>query len=196
MGVISLGRPDPEEARALSARGFGQERSPHFDRNVDETIEGGSIHYTASHRDVAVGFAALSVYEHQLGKILYLNGIMIDPVAQSSGLAREIIGLAVSDFPAQYFGFRTQSVRMYVAASKIVPDLYPQITHRDEAIPTDITAVGEFIANVRGMDFPLQVGAYGRPLYGTRPGHALAEIFYGLLDYERGDALVCVGRIP
>jgi len=85
---------------------------------------------------------------------------------------------------------------MYAVAAKIIPQLYPSIVDRDETIPPDVATVGAFIAETRGMDFPIQTGAYGKPLYGTRPSHPLEEGFYGMLDYERGDALVCVGKIP
>jgi len=187
-------KPALDDAIRLTSEGFSRPVSDAFSRGIEQILKNCDLFYRLEEHDRVSGYGAFKLYEHGMGRILYISSIMTSPKLQGGGWGRAIMNEAVADTDSKYLSFKTQSPRMYAAAQKMVDRLFPDLD--GEPIPDDISELGSYIAAQRKLDFPVHRGSYELgAMYGERPQHALGEKFYNLFDFEAGDAVVCIGRV-
>jgi hypothetical protein len=188
--------PDLDRATAIAASGFVQTLSPSLRQDVFEHLAGGDLVYELHADDRMVGFAIFNVWEPE-GEILYLSGIIVDEAYQRRTNLQTVLQRACLDAPgSRYLALRTQSVRMWLAASRLCEPWFPRA--QVSAPSPELAAAGEAVAQRIGSAFPVGRAHYDGPLYGAKPVHrdpALQAWWDGLCNFERGDAVICVGQL-
>lgn len=204
--------PDLQTATAIAASGFGVPESYDLEVDVFNHLGAGDLVYgfalapqdngwreTVDGRALHVGFAIFKVW----GIILYLSGIIMDADHQRSKAVNMAVWAAVNQLHNEqgkevaYLAFRTQSLPMWVAGSRETKSIFPR---EGVAKPVDeLARIGARVAKELGSVFPVSVGHYGGPLYGKKPiyrGDRKLQLWWdGLCDFERGDAVICVGEL-
>ncbi len=177
----------------MAALGFVKEESEELIRDVREHLESGKLVYRIFADKVEIGFAIFVIYQD----ILYLSGIILTPKFQGRGIVRTVIqqvqrlhrGLS-------YLALRTQSLRMYLAASRMCDEFYPGL--EGEIIPEQFAKRGEYIASLIHSEFPVHLNCYGGQLYGIKPIYkdpVLQDLWDKLCNFENGDAIIFIGRL-
>jgi len=194
---IIEGIADRERAYDITSEGFVIPINDALRKDVDEHIDEAEIKFSAlDHRRSLAGYALYRSFQFEEGSVLYLSGVQIAQSAQGRGIAkqfnRHVIGLLNPD----YFAFRTQSIRMFRSGSALMSDFYPKLDDENQSIPDHIAALGDKVADKVGGVFPISRGHYGgKPLYGERPTHDADSSFYDKINFENGDAVLCIGAI-
>lgn len=189
--------PSLKVATKIAASGFCQPISAALEKDVANHLGGGDIVYTILDDDKrAVGFAIFNEFgQHR--EILYLAGVILDGEHQGREIVSKTVNRARIDFGrACYLALRTQSLRMWMAGKKICTSWYPENMGN---LTDSLREVGQDVSQKVGSDFPIGIGVYGGPLYGEKPNHMdpeLQEWWDGICDFERGDAVICVGTLP
>ncbi len=116
-----------------------------------------------------IGFASYIYTPHN--KVLYLNGVIINPDYQGYGLLSDSLRKAIKESPdAMYLALKTQNPVLYHTASKFGRS-FPSL---DEAAPSHVIEVGQSILNGNisasngTFDFVLR-GNWGPGVYDTMP---------------------------
>ncbi len=189
---ITRTTPDLGLATEIAASGFCQPVTPELEQDVAGHLDGGELVYTVHEGEQTVGFAIFNVWG---SNVLYLSGIILDTDHQRQEAVSKTIHAARSVAKeVAYLSLRTQSLRMWVAGSKVCREWHP--THTDEEIPPYLTEVGQETADRIKSVFPIEEGCYDGPLYGEKPVYhdQILQLWWdGICNFERGDAVICVG---
>ena|SRR3989338_3519117 len=152
--------------------------------------------------------AAMAGYSQHLilgSHLLFVDGVAIHPDFQGAGLFRELTNMALEN--EEFIGLRTQNPRMYRAIEKISQGgICPSAScqHLREGTEKELKrlcAIKNALCAKVGFSVDFQGvirGCYGRSLYGEVPQHnRTTPLFQEVLkvNYERGDSVVCVGRL-
>lgn len=182
------------DAVHMTALGFVREESKALAEDVSMHLQGGQIIYRIFVGECEVGFAIFVVY----GDILYLSGVILIPEYQGKGIINQVVKVVGSiQTECRYLILRTQSLRMYLAASRLCTQFYPQLGVWQN-IPEEFTQRGNLVAEKINSQFPVHYGCYGGPLYGAKPVHRddqLQQSWDELCNFERGDAIIFVGSL-
>ncbi|HEX3100064.1 MAG TPA: GNAT family N-acetyltransferase [Patescibacteria group bacterium] len=177
----------------MAALGFAREESQALSEDVASHLASGEIVRMIFVNDLEAGFAIFAIYDD----ILYLSGIILLPEYQGNGIAALVINKVFELYPeCSYLSLRTQSLRMYLAASRLCKDFYPKLN--GEEIPESFAVRGSVVAKVINSQFPLHLGCYNGPLYGEKPVYkdmALQNTWDNYCNFERGDAIIFVGAV-
>jgi hypothetical protein len=183
--------PELMTAVQIAALGFDKDESNALIEDVEYHLHSGRLVYRIFSGDNEVGFAIFAIY----GDILYLSGIIIIPAYQGIKISHRVVEQVRQLYPqCRYLALRTQSLRMYLAASRMCEISYPQLD--DSNIPTEFEIRGMLVAKAIGSDFPIHLACYGGPLYGKKPvcSDRLLQIQWDTLcNFERGDAVLFIG---
>ncbi|HEU0051425.1 MAG TPA: GNAT family N-acetyltransferase [Patescibacteria group bacterium] len=183
--------PDLNLATLITSEGFVQPVSEHLREDVREHLAHGERLYSIHAHGQVAGFAIFNIWD----SVLYLSGIMLKTEFQGRGIAERVVERVHTAVQAPYFALRTQSLRMWCAGRRMVEEWYPHPEYSE--IPDEFRTLGYAVARRLGNDFPVSRGCYGSALYGLKPtcaNSALQEWWDQICDFERGDAIVCVGR--
>ncbi len=183
--------PPVDAATLIASSGFVKPVTDGLRQDVDVHLHEGQTVFSILDDDTLVGFAIFNRFEN----LLYLGGIILRESHQGKGIAFQAVAAAQEQRRSRWFGMRTQSLRMWVAAHKWVDTLYPHPTIKHEGY----FAAAQTLSSRLHMDAPVVAGFYGGPLYGAKPMHhdpKLQRWWDLICDFERGDAVVCVGRFP
>ncbi len=199
---ITKSVPDLGVATEIAASGFCQSVSPELERDVATHLAGGDLVYTFHECEQVVGFAIFNVWEN----VLYLGGIILDAQHQGRRMVQQVVARAIYNLrnehrvDVDYLAFRTQSLRMWVAGARECEQIFP--CRGNHEVPEDIMSTVQMVASRVGSDFPVGVGCYGNSLYGQKPVYGnildrrLRRWWDEICDFERGDAVLCVGHLP
>lgn len=190
---IIKGLPQLDIAAHIAAQGFQKELSLDLTEDVGSHLKSGELLYRLVDKDRDIGFAIFSVLEND---ILYLSGVIIEPCYQRKRLIASLVKQAQSDASnTKYLVLRTQSLRMWVAGSKLCSSWFPN-QHSD--IPGLLCNKGKIVASYLSSAFPFCHKVYGNPLYGEKPiyhDEALQIWWDSVCSFERGDAVICIGEM-
>ena len=183
--------PTLESAVRMAALGFVKEESVVSVEDVKSHLQSGQLIYHIFVGKSEAGFAIFAVcYD-----ILYLSGIIIIPDFQGMGITQEVVKQAKLLYPqCKYLALRTQSLRMYLAASRLCREFYPTVMNAN--IPESFANRGHQVAKMINSHFPVHVGCYGGPLYGAKPSYkdkSLQSLWDQLCNFQRGDAIIFIG---
>lgn len=183
--------PDLEVATVLTSKGFVQPITEELRQDVANHLVG-DIVLSIMDEGTCIGFATFA----DLGELLYLHGIMLEPGHQGMHVAREAIAVAQAETDAAYLGLQTQNPRMWAVGETICEAWLPHAhyTLLDEDLMLAAKCLSEKLDKKVGVRF----GAYGQPLYGKKPTHSNEELqswWDEMCDFDRGDAVVCLGRL-
>jgi len=184
-------QPDLGAATQIAAQGFVQPVSDELLMDVDTHLRNGEMVYSMMEGGVLVGFSVFQL----LGSVLYLSGIILLPGVQGKGFAGEVVAQVTKDTGARFLALRTQSTHMWRAGEKSCSSWVP---HPNCGISDELQQIGEGVAPLIGSTFPVTVAQYGRALYGAKPVHrdvTLQKWWDSICDFERGDAVLCVGEL-
>lgn len=191
---ITKSVPDLRLATEIAASGFCQPVSTELEQDVAEHLAGGELVYTVHEHEQVVGFAIFNVWDD----VLYLSGIILDDEHQRQEAVHMAVRAARSEANGvKYLALRTQSLRMWVAGSRVCQVWFPG--PYAESPNSDMAYVGELTAARIGSAFPVGAGCYGGPLYGKKPVYhdqQRQQWWDGICDFDRGDAVICVGVLP
>ena len=184
--------PDLDLATHVTSAGFVQPISHELREDVRTHLLAGRLVYSIrTPTNPLAGYAIFRTHEC----LLYLAGIMLAPEIQAKGVAKLAVERARHDTGLQYLGLRTQSVRMWSAGRKMTKQWLPQPT--EGCHDSTLVSLGESLAKAVNCQFPVTPGYYGSPLYGEKPvhkDHRLQNWWDQLCNFERGDAVICIGR--
>lgn len=177
----------------IAVLGFNKEESEALIQDVRTHLESGELVYSIFADSLEIGFAIFAVYQD----ILYLSGVIIIPDFQGKGIVQQTVKQVQELYPdVKYIALRTQSLRMYVAATKVCSEYYP--TLNSDVIPTSFAIRGQYIARLIHSTFPLHKNCYGGPLYGTKPLYndgSMQRQWDSLCNFENGDAIIFIGKL-
>ncbi len=195
--TIIEGISDRERAYEITSQGFLIPISDALRKDVDEHIDDAEISFSALDQTRALaGYALYKTFQFEEGSALYLSGVQIAQAAQGRGITKMINRRVIDALNPDYFAFRTQSIRMFRSGTALMSDFYPKLDEDNVQVPSHIESVGNKIAGKIGGSFPISRGYYGgQPLYGERPTHDADGKFYEKINFENGDAILCVGAI-
>ncbi len=187
--------PSLDRATHIASLGFVQPISPALRDDVDNHLTHGQLVYSIVERDslATIGF---TLFNHLDSSVLYLSGIILDPNHQGQGIARLAVEHAGRETNATHLALRTQSPRMWSAGEKMTESWFP---HPTNEAPPALRELGERAATATGSAFPVKEGFYGGPLYGAKQTHhnvSLQTWWDSLCNFERGDAVFCIGKLP
>jgi hypothetical protein len=180
------GKPELESALESTASALCVPVSPELRADVENHLGEGQLFYRIFSGDEEVGFA---IFKLLPGDLLYLTGIMLRQEHQHRGIAGQVIEAARKKTGAPKLMLRTQSARMWAVGHKLCSMWFPAMMHGDPPTALHLLRVSDV--------FPLQEGCYGGPLYGEKPLHPNPDIqswWDSFCNYERGDAVMCLGR--
>ena len=194
--MIVDGIIDRERAYQVTSEGFMIPMSDSLRRDVDDHIDDAEIRFSVVNRDrLLAGYALYESFVFEEGSVLYLSGVQIANSEQGKGITKELNKRAIELVNPDYFAFRTQSIRMFRSGTSIMSDFYPNLDS-EQQIPDYIGSVGRQLAGKIGGVVPVSRGYYGgKSLYGERPTHKEDDNFYKTIDFENGDAVLCIGTI-
>ncbi len=177
----------------MASLGFVKDESQALVDDVAAHLASGKIVRMIFVNDQEAGFAIFAVYND----ILYLSGIILLPEYQGQGVANLVIKEVFELHPeCKYLALRTQSLRMYLSASRLCKDYYPKLDGSE--IPNCFKERGTFIAKEINSVFPLHLGCYNGPLYGDKPVYEkdsqLQYLWDEYCNFERGDAIIFIGN--
>ncbi len=180
-------------ATQLTAAGFSVPVTPALAQDVCNHLNAGEL-WTVKEDCVPVGFAIVQRY---FDNTLYIVGIMLMPEFRGQHVCEQVVQTTCKSTD-QYLALRTASPIMWAAGYRICNGVWlptPQ-SFKDPRL----SAQGRKISEAIGCTgFPLSVGYYGSPLYGVQPRHrdSMTQAWWSAqCMYERGDAVVCIGRLP
>jgi hypothetical protein len=183
--------PTLQSAVRMAALGFVKKESVMSVKDVKSHLQSGELIYHIFVGKGEAGFAIFAVYDD----ILYLSGIIIVPEFQSMGITGQVVTQARLFYPqCKYLALRTQSLRMYLAASRLCGEFYPTVENL--GIPENFARRGHRVAKMINSKFPVHEGCYGGPLYGAKPDYKdkqLQNVWDQLCNFERGDAIIFIG---
>lgn len=188
--------PSLKEATKIAASGFCQPTSSALEDDVANHLGSGDMVYTILDDDKRTfGFAIFNVWGKDQ-EILYLAGIILEAGYQGQEIVANVVKEArYASRGAHFLALRTQSLRMWMAGKKICTSWYPE---NFGSLEDSFRKVGQEVSKKVGSDFPVGIGVYGGPLYGEKPNHMdpeLQEWWDEICDFERGDAVICVGAL-
>jgi hypothetical protein len=185
--------PSLQSAVRMAALGFVKEESVMSVEDVKSHLQSGELIYHIFVGKSEAGFAIFAVCDD----ILYLSGIIIIPEFQSMGINGLVVQQARLLYPqCKYLALRTQSLRMYLAASRLCREFYPTVENL--GIPENFASRGQQVAKMINSKFPVHQGCYGGPLYGAKPDYKdkrLQNLWDELCNFERGDAIIFIGML-
>ncbi len=194
--------PSLDLATHIASLGFVQPVTRVLREDVQNHLSCGQIVYSIEDLSVGktIGFALFNELRNLFSvfdwPVLYLNGIILDPHYQGQGIAALAIKQAQQETHAIHLALRTQSLRMWSVGEKLTTDWTPRASL---STPAALWEVGQRAAKTVGCDFPVTQGFYGAPLYGAKPTHhntRLQAWWDSLCNFERGDAVFCIGIFP
>lgn len=192
--------PTFDEVTLVDEFGFGTSRNPARDEHAARLLEQGDFGLVAIDNESLqpVGYGVFKNYDAvpEIGRALHIKALLTNPTYRQ-WVGRNMIATALEQGKYDFLLFTTASPRMYAAGQQFTQELHPTLDGRPA--PPDIVALGKaYLGPEREASYPLVKGIYGgRPLYGVRPDHTLAEQFYNFqgFEYEKGDAMLCIGRV-
>lgn len=192
--IVVLRVPEVEVATAITSSGFVQPVSSALRDDVAVHLRGGELVYSIGDNGRVVGFAIFTMWND----VLYLNGIQLHKDYQGRGIAGRVVAHARRECRPRYLALRTQSLRMWVAGKRILGSVmgYSWCPKPSGDMSPEVKDVRERLAKHLGMTSIEQAGFYGAPLYGAKPTYhdpKLQAWWDGICDFERGDAVLCVG---
>lgn len=133
-----------------------------------------------------VAFITASMHEFQAGNepglMYHLEGIIVDPDCQGSGISKELLTEDVIDSKATHLGFHTQNARMRALGGKVA-----EINDQDSIQYANVIDT----RNPQGI---VDAHRYGNCcLYGNQEKFAQTAI--SEIDWQAGDALICIGPV-
>lgn len=130
------------------------------------------------------------------GKVLFVEGVSIDPICQGKGIFGKVTKQAQNGH--KYCALTTQSPRMYRALDKITDEISPNLSQLNTKRLMDIV---KSISKEKGFNINennIIKGRYGNSLYCEEQNHPLITPLFneGLnIDYSVGDSVLCVGKL-
>ena len=191
--------PGLDAATRVAAAGFIQPLTPALRMDVEQHLAEGALVQSVLADGVVVGFAIYRLFEIATARVLYLAGIILDPKIQGRHLAAQSITLAAAELHATHLGLRTQSLRMWFVGERLTEGRWGPHPHRTFSAEEQVlgTELSERIHG--GGRFPFLPGFYGTSLYGAKPIHrdTITQAWWdSICDFEAGDGVVCLGRLP
>ena len=203
--------PDLHLATLIASSGFVQSLSESLQLDVDTHLKEGQMVYSIFKDDVLVGFAIFKVIpikvscqsnEWSYGSrvdmtTLYLAGILLYESVQGQGITERVLKHVGKETGVSYFALRTQSLRMWIAAKKKMSCWSPNPRNGIyDPYEEAVTILAEELSMSINDKFVSQ-GFYGAPLYGEKPIHHDSKLqawWDSICSFERGDAVLCIGR--
>lgn len=192
--IIRAKVPKFEDAMSVATAGFAAPETDEFQQEIAAYLDESDRLYSIEVDGELGGFAVF----RSLFPVLYLSCVILRPEYQRKGLAQQAIQLAQQKTGAYMLAFRTQSAVMYVAGHRTVAEnhWYPRA---DSEMENYLATLQRGVLDELGMESPLERGFYKRRLYGRKPEHydpAVQQQFDSICDFDRGDAVLCIGHFP
>ncbi len=187
---LQLRYPSQDRAVELVAGGFCQPVTAELVEDTRVHLAEADFCLVMTHGDQDVAFALFRT----IGDMLYLVGIMVDPEFQGKLISQHLVLHALSLTGCKYLGLRTQNPVMWSSARHLCSSWYPT---PDTEIPTELLEIAQKYAVEVSASYPVAVGFYGQPLYGTKPMHRNPKIqswWDSVCDFERADTVFCFGQ--
>lgn len=173
-----------KELVGLTSRGFMQEETDELYQDVFNHIRGSDRLVIVRNGGNAIAFICATLKSvNNGGSILYhLEGIIVDNEYQGSGLAFKLLSKELRETNADLLGFHTQNSKMLQLGMKLA-----DLNDRDaKRYATDIGTRN-------------QCGIVDKSRYGESSLYGNMEMFEGIaitsIDWQHGDALICVGPV-
>jgi len=184
--------PELEVAVLIASEAFGQPITPELRTDVFERLARKDLIFSIVEKSKGelIGFATFMVF----GDTLYLDGIVIRPEYHKRGLSKQTIQLARKQTSTDWLVLCTQSVRMWSAGRKVTSTWYPLPNKMND---TELEQKARSLMVTLGMKDLVDKGFYGGKLYDQKPTHrniALQSWWDTICSFERGDAVLCLGR--
>jgi hypothetical protein len=127
-------------------------------------------------------------------KVLFVDGIAIDPTKQGRGIFKEVTDNIREH--EEFIALKTQNPRMYRALEKFCDMTYP---NNALVFPDKINSLMETLA--KNLDLNIDEkkvarGAYGRSLYGYETAHSIVDSLFNdklRMNKSAGDSVLCLG---
>ena len=187
--TVTRHAPGLTRATEIAASGF----TDALRQDVADHLNHGDLVYGIVSGTEYVGFCIFNVWED----ILYLSGIIVEASYQGCSHVVQAVRYTQQDTPdVKYLALRTQSPRMWAAGAGVCSSWVPS-----PGLGTDtgkLDTIGHTVATHIQSSYPVGIGHYGGPLYGTKPIYRSTVIqawWDSLCNFERGDAIICVGLL-
>ena len=180
-------------ATRLTAAGFAVPVSDALARDVHAHLRAGEL-WTVMQDTTSVGYAIVRRY---FADTLYIVGIMLMPQWRGQRVCERVVA-ATRQPTDQFLALRTASPIMWAAGNRICNGAWlpnPRSLNEQELVERGMRLARE----IGCSGFPHSPGFYGSPLYGVEPRHRDADTqawWATQCDYQRADAVVCIGRLP
>lgn len=185
--------PELDIATSIASTGFVVPKSLALELDVKNHLAEGAV-FSIYLDGKPEGFAIFTRFPD---RVLYLAGIILRPGIQGRGICEKVIHEA-REPGDRYLALRTQSAIMWAAGRRICRgDWLPA---NENATDEPLVRLGKLVAQrIRCPGYPVSRGFYGQALYGEQPKHrdrGIQAWWDGLCSFGRGDAVVCIGRLP
>lgn len=165
--------------------GFGRELEP---EDIFSHVTSPEHVFLIRDPNKIVGMASYNKIQIESENVLVVEGISLKPTFQSKGIFKKITDLAIED--ETLIALRTQSPRMYAA----LYDYCNGAISPSENFNGQLEKIAKHFGNEINREGVTR-GYYGRFFYGYSPSHErFSELFEKMLDVEKGDALIVLGR--
>lgn len=185
--------PKLDIATSIASTGFVVPKSLELELDVKNHLAEGAV-YSIMLDDEPAGFAIFTRFPD---RVLYLAGIILRPGIQGRGVSEAAVKQA-REPDDRFLALRTQSAIMWAAGRHICGGNW--LPAAQKSADGELVQLGGLVARRIGCpDYPVAKGFYGQALYGEKPKHRDREIqawWDKLCSFERGDAVICIGRLP
>lgn len=193
ISVVPSSTLDVPVATSLTAAGFAVPVTPALTQDVQQHLQAGEL-WSVMQGAQTVGYTIVRRY---FTDTLYIVGIMLLPQWRGKGVCERAV-TATRQPTDQFLALRTASPIMWAAGNRICNGAWlpnPRSLNGQELVERGMRLARE----IGCSGFPHSPGFYGSPLYGVEPRHrdAGTQAWWATqCDYQRADAVVCIGRLP
>lgn len=192
-----------EEAAKVANRGFLRTKKDKMSKKeVREHMQGDTL-YLVKQEDEIKGFASFK----NLGDLLYLEGIVIDPCMQGRNCFYTIVEKEFEKNNAKYFSLRTQNPVMFSAANRLVDKgylkkVYFDLNNCSEKSKNKLLEIQDYL-KMKCIGF-VNKGTYKKSLYGSGEyeynHHTINEIINDMFeeehfDSQKGDSVMFLSKL-
>jgi hypothetical protein len=172
-----------DELTPVTGRGFLRrvitENSLRMD--VKQHVFGSDRLVISRHNNEISSYIAASLREYR-GEIVYhLEGVIVEPRYQATGLAFHLLKRDLEETDADILAFHTQSVKMV------------RLGFRLASLERKLAVEVAEIIHTRNRKGAKDKGRYGNQSLYDDP--LFANVAIKSLDWQKGDALICAGRV-
>ena len=184
----------------LTQLGFVREPSEILRKDTENHVLGGEFICIATNKNEIVAYVVLNLWQTDIGKVLYLSGIMVDPGFQGMNISSVIMQYLIKKMGAEFLVLRTQNPILYQSATKMCKEIFPSI---NDGLNPIAKKIGCYAAEKLGMkkydsDKMTERGTYGGCMYGREPICSILEIenwFKKTIDISQGDSMIIMGIV-